>query len=336
MTRPDDNAIIRYFQGQASESDLKAILEFVKSDPEQAASLFQEQRLHDQLVARSITEEQTKRALAHVLDRIEMNESLDEEQAKTARMISINKRQHIWLRIAAVFIGVMLVGAGLFYKFGGNISQPDMMVAEATRVQEVNLPDGSKVWLNKGARLEYPEKFSTNERHVKLNGEGYFEVTKDPKRQFVVEGAGCCVRVFGTKFDFRTDHDTESNEVTLLEGSVGMRNDKTSETVMLTPGQKGVLNPKTGKIMVSDVNAQLAAVWHDNLINFENAGIAEIATVLEQLYGMDVVIDRNVDLTHTYSGTIQRKGSIDSVMNLLQKSIPIHYYIRGKKLYILP
>lgn len=80
-----------------------------------------------------------------------------------------------------------------------------MLVATANKgiVEEVTLPDGTKVWLNNSATLRYPRKFSDTERNVYLEGEAYFKVTRNAQQPFIVESDAMRVRVLGTVFNFK-------------------------------------------------------------------------------------------------------------------------------------
>ncbi len=337
MTAPDNNTLIRYFQGEASEDDLQQILDFIRADRKNAQALFSAQSLHDRLEASTITPDQTEQALQCLMRRVDTESNEQESEYSAQRGESaILRRIPLWLRVAAVAVIGILVGAGAMYIYNNGIRQADTLVVVATKVEKVCLPDGSRVWLNTGGRLEYPEQFADKARRVKLEGEGYFEVAKDSVRPFLVQGAGFAARVYGTKFNFSTSKATGTSELTLIEGSVGLRNDKTSEVVMLHPGQKAEGNATTGHVSVAEVDAQLSAVWHDNLMNFQNARLTEIAAALQDVYGVNVTIDPRMDLTHTYSGYIRRKQSINSVMALLQKSIPMHFSINGNTVHIQP
>ena len=81
------------------------------------------------------------------------------------------------------------------------------MVAVANEgiVKEVVLPDGTRVWLNNLATLKYPREFSEKERNVYLEGEAYFEVTKNRHKPFTVQSDAMRVRVLGTTFNFKSD-----------------------------------------------------------------------------------------------------------------------------------
>ncbi|WP_431292627.1 FecR family protein [Pedobacter sp. P26] len=84
----------------------------------------------------------------------------------------------------------------------------------------VNLPDGSKVWLNAESKITYPVAFSGNTRKIALQGEAYFEVVHNPNKPFIVDFDGSNVKVLGTHFNICAYGDGEIPRTTLLQGSV--------------------------------------------------------------------------------------------------------------------
>src|SRR6185312_4176868 len=103
---------------------------------------------------------------------------------------------------------------------------------------QIQLPDGSLVWLNAASSLKYPTAFATSERIVELKGEGYFKITKDRTKPFKVKLAdGSEVKVLGTHFNIMAYENENSKDVTLLEGSVEITKGNNEQN--LTPGQQG-------------------------------------------------------------------------------------------------
>ena len=100
-----------------------------------------------------------------------------------------------------------------------------MITASSTdgKVKEVMLPDGTKVWLNQSATLRYPKEFSESERDVYLDGEAYFEVTKNRRCPFVVESEAMRIKVIGTLSISSATRVNKLAEATLIEGEIEVR-----------------------------------------------------------------------------------------------------------------
>ena len=116
----------------------------------------------------------------------------------------------------------------------------------------IMLADGTKACVNAATEIRYPVKFAGKERRVRLEGEAYFEVTKDTTRPFIVEANGMEVKVFGTQFNVNTRRDDQI-QTTLVEGSVSVKPKGLAE-VMLKPNQQAVFNKLAGRVTVRDVD----------------------------------------------------------------------------------
>lgn len=192
----------------------------------------------------------------------------------------------------------------------------------------ITLPDSTKVWLNRYASITYPKTFADDRRTVSISGEAYFEVTHDISRPFTVDGKWLNVTVLGTKFNFNSSEDKE-NTVSLLEGKIEVTPGKNKDGVVLSPGQKVQFNPQNGRMSISQVNTALDAVWHNRLIRFHNATIAEIAADLEELYNVEITIRNSVDNSRTYSGSTVYYQSVDSTLEALSETIPFDFSYHG-------
>lgn len=245
--------------------------------------------------------------------------------------------QH-WMKYAAMIAVILVIGGGLGYWLYQNGNDQQMMVAVANEgiVKEIILPDGTKVWLNNSATLKYPREFSEKERNVYLDGEAYFEVTKNRHKPFTVQSDAMRVRVLGTTFNFKCDRHCRIAEATLIEGEIEVKGNKEEGQIILAPGQRAELNKNNGRLTVKQVNAKLDAVWHDNLIPFQKADIFTISKALERFYDVKIILSPDMKADKTYSGVLKKKSTIESVLKSLQNSIPIDYKIVGNNIFISP
>jgi len=129
--------------------------------------------------------------------------------------------------MASVIAIIFAISGGIgYWSHNGSDQQMMVVVAGEGIVKEVVLPDGTKVWLNNSATLKYPREFSENERNVHLEGEAYFEVTKNRHKPFTVQSGAMCVRVLGTTFNFKCDKRCRIAEATLIEGEIEVKGNK--------------------------------------------------------------------------------------------------------------
>ncbi len=327
MKRPDENVIMRFLTGCCSDQELEEVRDWISASEENAAELFRLEEMHRRLSGLSMSGREVEKALSGVHARIDRARS---RRAVMARL----------MRYAAAAVVLVMMGAGMWLLGGGmerlGVTEYVVAKASASTPREVTLADSTRVWLKAGSSLRYPKKFDKAERRVELQGEGYFEVAKDRNRPFVVSGGPVDVKVLGTVFDFNVNSDRRIAEVSLMEGSVEVTEHCSSGKVMLLPGQKAFVDYGSGHITVRNADVRLDAVWHNRLIPFYNADVRHIAETLEKLYGVRVVVDDAIDDSHTYSGQIIHRNSIDSVLESLRNTIPVNYHKKNGKIYIVP
>lgn len=326
MNNLSEDIINRYLTGQCSEEELIEVNAWMKESEENARQLFRmEEAYHLGKFDRYVDKQRLARAEQRLYKR------LDEEKGKQEKIL----RMHHWMRYAAIIAVILMLGGGVGYWFYQE-SDRQLMVAVADEgiVKEVVLPDGTKVWLNNSATLKYPREFSEKERNVHLEGEAYFEVTKNRHKPFTVQSDAMQVRVLGTSFNFKCDKNCQVAEATLIEGEIEVKGNNEEGQLILAPGQRVELNKSDGRLTVKQVDAKLDAVWHDNLIPFQKADIFTISKALERFYDVKIILSPNIRSDKTYSGVLKRKPEIESVLKSLQNSIPIDYKIVGKNIFI--
>lgn len=221
----------------------------------------------------------------------------------------------------------------LVYKSGDNAKTVyNTITTPRGRQFNLELSDGTRVWLNSSSSITYPTSFSANYRKVILTGEAYFEVAKDKARPFRVSVQDMQVNVLGTHFNVKAYEDEADIKTTLLEGSVLLiRKDK---KVLLKPGQQGK-QKKAGDIVVCEnVNLNEVMSWKNGLFYFENASLETVLKQLSRWYDVDVVFEKGVP-NRTFEGEIQRNLKLSQVLTILEKN-KIHFKIDGKILTVMP
>ncbi|WP_199118469.1 FecR family protein [Pedobacter sp. ASV28] len=196
---------------------------------------------------------------------------------------------------------------------------------------QVNLPDGSSIWLNAYSSVTYLANFAQQkERHVKLEGEAYFEVAKDKTRPFIVETREQKVRVLGTHFNISSYADEQFIRTTLLEGMVRVSNDHNS-AVVLAPGQQTINH--NGRLTVSETDAFAEADWRSGRFNFRNEKIESIMRKLGRWYNIEVLYD-GVLPEAEFNGRISRNKNISQVLDVLEKTQDVHFKIEGRRVTV--
>ncbi len=136
------------------------------------------------------------------------------------------------------------------------------------------LADGSKVFLNAESSLKYPVLFSGDLRKVKLEGEAYFEVKRNPEKPFVVDIGGMQVNVLGTTFGIRAYADEREIRTTLVSGRVNVSAGK--QVYELKPSEQAVFDKQTEAVKVAAVDTELFVGWKDGRLVFDNCSLERI------------------------------------------------------------
>lgn len=191
------------------------------------------------------------------------------------------------------------------------------------------LSDGTKVWLNAASSITYPIAFIGKERKVELTGEAYFEVAHDTKMPFKVISNNQTVEVLGTNFNVNAYNDEGVIKTTLLEGSVKVLAEGTSN--MIRPGEQALFNH--GKIRVATVDVDQVVAWKNGFFNFEHNNLPEIMRQLSRWYGIEVIYDGPIPV-RKFSGEISRSINVSQMLDILTFK-KIHYKIDGKTITIM-
>lgn len=197
---------------------------------------------------------------------------------------------------------------------------------------QLQLSDGSKIWLNAASSVTYPTAFTGNERKISITGEAYFEIAHDAKKPFTVSANGMEIQVLGTHFNVNAYDDEENTSTTLLEGSVKITNQHSVS--LLKPGQQ-LQFKKDGKIkLINDADVQEAVAWKDGLFVMKKAGIASIMRQIARWYDVDVSYTDGIP-PGRISGDIPRNMNLSKVLEVMELS-GVHFTISGKKVVVEP
>lgn len=204
----------------------------------------------------------------------------------------------------------------------GMAADPSKLVLELATplggIYQVTLPDGTKVWLNAGSSLKYPMSFAKNERRVRLEGEAFFEVTKDSARPFKVLSKGQEIEVLGTAFNVNAYPDNTAIKTTLVNGKVKLSNDKRySEAIYLLPGQQST-NTNNGKIQLANVDTAPFTAWKEGLFYFDETPLSDALQQIGRWYNVEVKYKGEVPQTHFY-GRIKRSKPLRDVLDVLEE-----------------
>ncbi|NGM66312.1 FecR family protein [Sphingobacterium sp. SGR-19] len=186
---------------------------------------------------------------------------------------------------------------------------------------QLMLADGSQVWLNAGSELTYNTGFGTHNRALRLEGEAYFDVVKNPDLPFTVEINGQQVEVLGTAFNISAYAEEPMVKTTLQRGSLAVANN--DQKLILKPNQQAILDKNAKKIAMRDVNASSIAAWKDGIFDFHGMDVEECMRVIARWYQLDIVYEEKVPSV-LLGGKMSRGVRLSTFLEFLEANFDIH------------
>lgn len=323
----------RFFEGELTKEEAKSIFDWINSaEGEKGMAAIVEEVWEKE--ARDIQPKPTKSSG----NRNQLATNPDPLNPKP--LPKKPKQIRIWFGVAAAVTLLITFGFALFSttvptKEVNTISTvehlPVYKVTERGQRKVITLPDGSKVTLNAGSKIEYGQDFATN-RTVHLIGEAFFEVVKDPKHPFLVVSQNLNTTALGTSFNIKAYGDTSPIQVSLATGKIMVENNLAhSQHIVVEPGEAVRFDPRSNSLKKSKVNLKGALSWQEGVLNFEKVPFQEILNELERWYGVEfVVMGRATIPMLTCSGTFGPNEYLSNVLEALSHSVDFDYQIKDK------
>ncbi|SFG03150.1 FecR family protein [Prevotella sp. KH2C16] len=310
----------RYFEGKITRDEENALFEFIEQGDDQRA-LFH--RWETEWKEQQTAHAETERAWLHFAS------NTIEAKAKSVVVLTLRHR----IAIAAAVVALVMITAFSTWQLIDNLPGHEFaLTTPMGSKSELTLPDGSKVWLNAGSTLKYTSQFDNNNREVKLEGEGYFEVAKkESGSRFVVKTRGYDVVVKGTHFDVSAYKDDPFIRTSLLEGSVLI--DAGNDRLMMQPGEMVTLNTSTGALIKTNFSNDSHA-WIRNMTDFDEITLEEFTKILSRQYAVRIHILSNDLKTTKLSISLRNKETIDEVLVALQRITDMKVTRNGKDIYM--
>ena len=288
----------KYIAGNATEAEKQRVTEWIQENPENMREYMAQRRLHDMALWRT--------------------EPVAEENSRERKHFSLRGVCMEAAKIAAVLANVLL---GTHYWTGKHQVPEDKtwqsIYVPAGQRAELMLADGTKVWLNSRSTLTFPGSFKGNIRNVKLDGEGYFAVTKNVEQPFIVETNKCNVKVLGTEFNVMAYAADSVWETSLLEGAVEILVPGSNNSGMrLEPNMMASL--KGNRLVKGRIKEADYFLWREGLLCFNDISVRDMIEKLKLYYGVDIVVNNTRILKNRYTGKFRTKDGVEHVLKVLK------------------
>ncbi len=260
----------------------------------------------------------------------------DQEPGRSRAILTLADGQLIELKENEE--GITISGNEIKYKDGLNIAE----MSSSTQLNTISTPrggqyriilaDGTKVWLNAASTLRYPGTFSNKERTVELDGEGYFEVAKNPDKPFKVVSRKQVVQVLGTHFNVNTYPEESNVKTTLSEGTVRVTSLTDAQSVELFPGTQSVLSSKG--IQVRNIDTEAVIAWKNDDFIFREQSLQTTMRQLSRWYDVEIAYADSAPMHLKIGGSVSRKNSLSNVLKAMESTNSIKFEFDGKTILV--
>ena len=266
------------------------------------------------------TEQENNNKIDALIERIQVQSPLPDDNHSAeksfsrlmARIVTDNHSTEIFLhRIRRYRIGLVAASAALLFAIGTLLyttayeAEPTFLVASNNtgNVQNISLPDGTIIKLNNRSRLTYPDKFSSSQREVFLDGEAYFDVAHDKKHPFIVRAGG----------------------------SIDVSNEKGH--LLMKPSQQLTYDAESGKMLLANLNnAEREIRWTENVWVLSNTPLLDICQRLERQFNVKFIIMNDELINKSFTGEFGTNESLESILETMKISTSFDYERKGKNI----
>lgn len=333
MTEKYDNIdflIAKKLSGEASEEESRQLDSWVNKS-ERNRKLYEESQEIWRKTKRYLSDEEKSRDLQKIKNQIA------EKELKGKTKI---RRLAFLYRAAAVIAIPLLLTTGWYLAtlFSFNPANTQLCTVSAPRGQiaQCMLADGTKVWLNAGTTISYNPALSGKNRFVNLNGEAYFEVTKNPNRPFIVNTKKLQVKVLGTHFNVKAYPEDKTTETTLEEGSVELRlkDYPDQKPVELKPGEHATFELNKKDLKIEKTDTYLLTAWRDGKFIFKDATLNKIVNHLEKFYDVRIHLKNESMGQIRFRGMFSYDQNIFDALEAIEHTTSLTYKMNGRDIWL--
>ncbi|WP_304064448.1 FecR family protein [Pedobacter glucosidilyticus] len=322
MNKLDGNLLSKIITGEASPAEKEEFYNTLQNSQEAETDFYETKSLWLKMGSQYQTE------------------NVDAAFEETWRLIQRNNKPTIFqmvrrsLKYAAIFFTILSLGVVLGYLLVKNtINYPDQGIHKFSSLKgslsTIELPDGTKVWLNAGTELTYKEDLENKQRLAELKGEAYFEVKHREDFPLLVKVGKVTVRDLGTTFNIKA-YSSESVVTSLIEGKADILSEKGNILTALSPGQTATYSHKTGRIVLSSLNESTVNAWRNQKFVLTDERLEDIFKELSIWYDVEFEFEDEKIKDARYSLSVKKETSLVKVLEMLRLTTSFNYEIQNK------
>ena len=255
---------------------------------------------------------------------------------------SIGRILKIYQKVAA-FLLLPIIGVGFAFWISQYDQPPGKFtetIAPRGQKSQIVLSDGTKVWLNSDTKIKYPGNFSKSQRDVYLDGEAFFEVSKNPHQPFIVHTSGVDVKVLGTKFNVKAYGDEDRIETSLFEGSINLITNKSilsrSTITEVSPGQSFAYSKTNNELATNKFPADEINGWKKNQLIFMDDTFSNLVKKVERWYDIKVVYDQKLFSDRRLTVELYEGERLERLMEIVSLALSVDYKYEKGEIILTP
>lgn len=312
-----ENLIIKILSGKANNTDIRSFNDWLNQSKKNEEEFYKLKNLwdltHPTFDPQSIDINKASKSFFN-------NIKKRERENKTRKLITF-----IYRVAAILFIPLVLSTIYLYTKVQQRNNYSEIIQAYQTinipygMISSLELPDGSKVWLNAGSSFKYPIQFDEKIRKVELiKGEAFFEVNSDIEHPFIVNTENINVIATGTRFNVSSYPEDENIYVSLDKGKVEISGTQYKNILHMSPGETICMDKKSNTYFIDDKTCIYNRyAWIDGITIFRNTKLEEVFKRLSKIYNVDFIINDDEINSYPYHATFKNE-SLDEILNIIE------------------
>lgn len=283
----------------ARDSKMKRLAEEMKNDWDTTGSYLNSKNIN------------ANKAWSNLYHKLERDNLLPNKE--DSNLIKFNPQ--VYLKYAAVVLFAVIISGIGVYKY----YNPKLVALSNNSNQNTvitSLSDGTTVYLAQNSTLTYPKRFVGKNRNVKLQGEAFFDVAKNPKIPFLINTKVAAVKVLGTSFNLKSTN-SFNFELNVVEGSVGVNlNSNKNESIVAIAGDK--ILAVDNKLIREKVLTSSTAKSNMVRLQFQDERLDNIIGIINKTYGSKLKLDGDKLKERKISVTFE--NDVSSIINILSVS----------------
>lgn len=257
----------------------------------------------------------------------------DQVVSQERKLPGAGLNRQAFYRYAAVLLPLIMVSVLVYFMVSGRNGGTDWItITTGDNRQQLTLSDGTEVWVNQNSRFKYPEKFSSKERQVSVQGEAFFKVSKTGS-PFVVDAGRTRIKVLGTRFNVNNYKSEKFTEVTVEEGRVLFEEKAGNKSrVILEAGEKGTFTGNHDDISKEKDFSHNAASWMSQKLVFDNVPLQQAIQDVARYFAIDLVLAKELE-NCLFSGEFTNPQE-NNVLEVISLSTGSRVRYEGGKIYL--